>query len=61
MDDTFYNETSLRYYQAALSRILNLCLQPEMSQGKTYTFRGQGLENTIISVTRGQGKSGNFI
>ena len=31
-----------------------------MSQGKTYTFQRQGLENTIISVVRGQGKSGNF-
>ena len=31
-----------------------------MSQGKTYTFQRQGLENTIISVDRGQGKSGNF-
>ena len=31
-----------------------------MSQGKRYTFQRQGLENTIISVSRGQGKSGNF-
>ena len=31
-----------------------------MSQGKTYTFQRQGLENTIIWVSRGQGKSGNF-
>ena len=31
-----------------------------MSQGKRYTFQRQGLENTIISVIRGQGKSGNF-
>ena len=31
-----------------------------MSQGKTYTFQRQGLENTIISVIRDQGKSVNF-
>ena len=31
-----------------------------MSQGKTYTFQRQGLEDTIISVVRGQGKSGYF-
>ena len=31
-----------------------------MSQGKRYTFQRQGLENTIISVIKGQGKSGNF-
>ena len=60
MDDTFYNETSLRYYEAAHSRILNSCLQPKMRQGKTYTFRGQGLEYSIISVTRGQGQAGIF-
>ena len=32
-----------------------------MSQGKTYTFQRQGLENTIISMIRGQGKSGIFL
>ena len=31
-----------------------------MSQGKTYTFQRKGLENTIISVIRGQRKSGIF-
>ena len=31
-----------------------------MSQGKIYAFQRQGLEDTIISVIRGQGKSGNF-
>ena len=31
-----------------------------MSHGKTYTFQRQDLENTVISVIRGQGKSGIF-
>ena len=35
-------------------------LKFEKGQGKTYTFQRLGLENSIILVTKSQGKSGKI-